>query len=56
MIVDGQRETTAQINARLDALMKDSISVLTLQMQYVYDVSDRKGSGKGLKGWISKRK
>ncbi|GAB7331920.1 hypothetical protein MBLNU13_g03844t1 [Cladosporium sp. NU13] len=56
LVVNGQEETRAQINVRLDALMKDSISVLTLQMQGVYDVSDGKDSEKGLKVRISKRR
>lgn len=58
MVVDGQEETLAQLNARLDALMKDSISILTLQMQGVYDVSDGAGNGegKGLKIRFTKRK
>jgi cytochrome P450 len=56
LVVDGQEETTAQTNARLDALMKDSISVLTLQMKGVYDVSDGRGNDKGLKVRFSKRK
>ncbi|KAK4542300.1 hypothetical protein LTR36_006953 [Oleoguttula mirabilis] len=36
-------ESTEQVNSRLDALMKDSISILTLQMNGVYDVDEDKG-------------
>ncbi|KAK5120799.1 hypothetical protein LTR85_005866 [Meristemomyces frigidus] len=36
-------ETTQQVDSRLDALMKNSISILTLQMEGVYDVADDKG-------------
>jgi len=56
LTVDGKEETAAQVNARLDALMKDSISVLTLQMKGVYDVSEGKGDNKGLKVRFNKRK
>lgn len=53
LVVDGQEEPAAQLNARLDALMKDSISILTLQMQGVYDAE---GDDKGLRVRFSKRK
>ena len=49
----GQREETRdELNARLDALMRDSISILTLQMVGVYDVGvgDASGAGEGGKG------
>jgi len=41
--IDGREETEAEKNARLDALMGDSISILTLQMQGIYDVGEEKG-------------
>jgi len=40
-----REETRAEVDARLDALMRDSISVLTLQMVGVYDVEEGKGRG-----------
>lgn len=45
-----REETREEVNARLDALMRDSISILTLQMVGVYDVGGEDGSvgeGKG---------
>lgn len=54
--IDGHEETREQLDARLDALMKDSISILTLQMQGVYDVDDSAGGAKGLKMRFSKRR
>lgn len=53
LTIDGKEETTSQLHARLDALMKDSISILTLQMKGVYDVNDDAG---GLGVRFSKRK
>jgi cytochrome P450 len=50
----GKLETTAQVGSRLDARMEDSISVLTLQMNDVYDVGD--SQDKGLKLRLSERK
>lgn len=47
-------ETRAQMERRLDERMKDSISILTLQMNDVYDVKD--GKDKGLKLRLSKRR
>jgi len=52
-IVQLEGETTAQMDARLDMIMKKSISILTLQMDGVYDVEE--GSGKGLKMRLSTR-
>jgi cytochrome P450 len=49
----GELETRAQVESRLDARMKDSISILTLQMNDVYDVGD--SQDKGLKLRLSKR-
>ncbi len=49
----GDLETRAQVESRLDATMKDSISILTLQMNDVYDVKDNQD--KGLKLTLSKR-
>ncbi|KAH8662818.1 cytochrome P450 [Tricladium varicosporioides] len=49
----GALETKAQLESRLDATMRDSISVLTLQMNGVYDVRD--SQDKGLKLRLSKR-
>jgi cytochrome P450 len=46
-------ETREQMEKRLDARMKDSISILTLQMNGVYDVGD--GEKGGLKLRLSKR-
>jgi cytochrome P450 len=58
---DGREETREEVNARLDALMRDSISVLTLQMVGVYDVEVGEGDGesgetKGLPVRFSKRR
>lgn len=50
----GNSETKAQLESRLDARMKDSISILTLQMNSIYDVDE--GQDKGLKLRISKRR
>ena len=52
--VSGGLETRVQIENRLDVRMKDSISILTLQMNDVYDVED--GQNKGLKLRLSERK
>jgi cytochrome P450 len=47
----GREETREEVDARLDALMRESISVLTLQMVGVYDVGvDGVGEGEGGKG------
>jgi hypothetical protein len=53
-----REESEEEWKARLDALMKDSISILTLQMKGVYDVGDDigGGEGEGLRVRISKRK
>jgi hypothetical protein len=55
-----REETREEVNARLDALMRDSISVLTLQMVGVYDVGtgdDERGEGgKGLPVRFSRRR
>lgn len=45
-------ESEEEVNSRLDALMRNSISILTLQMDGVYDVADNKG----LKLRLSKRR
>lgn len=50
----GESETRAQLESRLDARMRDSISVLTLQMNNVYDVED--DQDKGLKLRLCKRR
>jgi len=52
--VDGRQERLSEMNTRLDALMKDSMSVLTLQMRGVYDANE--GDGKGLKIRLCRRK
>lgn len=44
-------ESVDQVNSRLDALMKNSISILTLQMDGVYDATE----DKGLRMRLSKR-
>jgi hypothetical protein len=53
-------ETREEVNARLDCLMRDSISVLTLQMVGVYDVGtgdgERGEGGKGLPVRFSRRR
>ncbi|KAF4625603.1 hypothetical protein G7Y89_g12562 [Cudoniella acicularis] len=50
----GDLETRVQLESRLDARMRDSISVLTLQMNGVYNVKD--SQDKGLKLRLSKRR
>jgi cytochrome P450 len=50
----GELETRVQLESRLDARMRDSISALTLQMNNVYDVED--DGDKGLKLRLSKRR
>lgn len=50
----GKLETRAQVERRLDAKMSDSISLLTLQMNDVYDVGD--SQEKGLKLRLSRRR
>lgn len=52
--MDRREETESERNARLDALMKDSMSVLTLQMRGVYEANE--GDGKGLKIRLCRRK
>ncbi|KAF2100319.1 cytochrome P450 [Rhizodiscina lignyota] len=47
------QETLTETEARLDATIQDSISILTLQMNAVYDVGD---SGKGVNLRVSLRK
>ncbi|OQO07043.1 hypothetical protein B0A48_07609 [Cryoendolithus antarcticus] len=56
--IDGNEETLSERNARLDAIMKDSVSLLTLQMQGVYHAADASGAatGKGVNVRISKRR
>ncbi|KAK6417606.1 hypothetical protein LTR95_017306 [Oleoguttula sp. CCFEE 5521] len=56
--IDGNEETLPERNARLDAIMKDSVSLLTLQMQGVYHAADASGgaTGKGVNVRISKRR
>lgn len=56
LTIDGRQETRAEINTRLDELMKDSISILTLQMQEVYGVSDKATGEKGLNIRFSRRR
>jgi hypothetical protein len=46
-------ETRTEVESRLDARMRDSISLLTLQMNDIYDVEE--GKDKGLKLRLSKR-
>lgn len=46
-------ETRAQTDVRLDRRMQGSISILTLQMENVYDIP--KGSDKGLMLRVSRR-
>ncbi|KAK4934302.1 hypothetical protein LTR28_010729 [Elasticomyces elasticus] len=55
-VIDGRDETVQEKNARLDALMKDSISILTLQMKGVYDAAEGGKDGKGVNVRFSKRK
>lgn len=43
VLLDG--ETRADVDNRLDMRMKNSISILTLQMEDVYDVSDTSDKG-----------
>jgi cytochrome P450 len=50
----GSLETKAELESRLDARMRDSISILTLQMNDVYDVKE--SQDKGLKLKLSKRR
>ncbi|RDW82199.1 cytochrome P450 monooxygenase-like protein [Coleophoma cylindrospora] len=50
----GDLETRAQLESRLDARLKDSISILTLQMNNIYDVGD--SQDKGLNVRLAKRK
>ncbi|KAH8810899.1 cytochrome P450 [Xylogone sp. PMI_703] len=50
----GDLETKSQLESRLDATMEDSISVLTLQMNHVYDVEE--GQDKGLRLRLIKRR
>nr|OQO16771.1 hypothetical protein B0A51_14993 [Rachicladosporium sp. CCFEE 5018] len=57
--IGDHEETLSERNARLDALMKDSVSLLTLQMQGVYHAADASGAatpGKGVNVRISKRR
>jgi cytochrome P450 len=49
----GELETRTEVESRLDARMRDSISMLTLQMNDIYDVEE--GKDKGLKLRLSKR-
>jgi hypothetical protein len=49
----GDLETRTEVESRLDARMRDSISLLTLQMNGIYDVEG--GKDKGLKLRLSKR-
>jgi len=50
----GDVETRAQVESRLDARMRDSIAILTLQMNDVYDVEE--SQEKGLRLRLSKRR
>ena len=52
--VPQQDESTTEMEKRLDQTMRDSVSLLTLQMNGVYDVSD--SAEKGLMLRVSKRK
>ncbi|OQO02239.1 hypothetical protein B0A48_11793 [Cryoendolithus antarcticus] len=56
--IDGHDERVFERNARLDAIMKDSVSLLTLQMQGVYHAADVSGAatGKGVNVRIIKRR
>ena len=49
-----ENESREQMDHRLDMRMRDCISILTLQMNNVYDVAD--SQDKGLKLRISKRR
>jgi cytochrome P450 len=40
-----RKETRTEINKRLDAQIRDSISLLTLQMNGIYNVDEAKGEG-----------
>lgn len=46
-------ETSEEVEKRLDGRMRDSLAILTLQMNDVYDVEE--GEGKGLKLRLSRR-
>lgn len=48
------QETAADVEKRLDATMQDSISILTLQMNSVYDVDG--GANKGVSLRVSRRR
>jgi cytochrome P450 len=50
----GDFETRVQLESRLDAMMRDSIPVLTLQMNNVYDIEE--GQDNGLKLRLNKRR
>jgi cytochrome P450 len=50
---EGREESEGEWKGRLDGLMRDSISVLTLQMKGVYDVGD---GGEGLRVRVSRRR
>lgn len=52
--VEGKLETKEEVEKRLDARMKDSVPVLTLQMVDVYDVGE--SGEKGLKLRLRKRR
>lgn len=57
LTINGRAESRSEVDARLDASMKDSISILTLQMQNVYDVTDDEvDDGKGLRVRLTKRR
>lgn len=57
LTINGRAESRSEVDARLDAVMKDSISILTLQMQNVYDVTDDEvDDGKGLRVRLTKRR
>jgi cytochrome P450 len=52
----GRVESAAEIATRLDEKIRDSMSIMTLQMKDVYDVTDADGDrGKGVKLRIRKR-
>lgn len=56
MKINGRDESQAELKARLDTMLMKSISVMTLQMEGVYDVKEKVGEGKALTVRFSKRR
>lgn len=51
-----RQETPSEVTARLDERLKDSLSLITLQMKGIYDVSKPGNEDKGIELRISRRK